>query len=142
MAGHYTEIKRVLSSTRTINAFVRDTDYGFLVEALEKLSAALAERKVDFEQEQGALREQEKKKKELLAFIASEGFTLAELTGHETAKIKKPRTRQKPKYTFEENGEMKMWSGAGKKPKAIETALAAGQSLEDFLIKEPPSTQD
>jgi DNA-binding protein H-NS len=38
------------------------------------------------------------------------------------------------KYTFEENGEMKVWSGAGKKPKVIEAALAEGKSLEDFLI--------
>lgn len=134
MSERYAEIKRILASERAMNAFVRDTDYGFLVEALEKLSAALAERKIDFEREQEALEKQKEKKKELLAFIASEGFTLAELTGHETAKIKKPRSRQKPKYTFEENGEMKMWSGAGKKPKPIEAALAAGKSLEDFLI--------
>jgi DNA-binding protein StpA len=133
MSENYAEIKRIFSNVRTIRAFVREMDYVFLVEALEKLGAALDERKADFEREQEELKKKEEKKKELLAFIASEGFTLDELKGNGTPD-KKATVYRKPKYSFEENGEMKVWTGVGRKPKPIEAALAAGQTLDDFLI--------
>lgn len=44
-----------------------------------------------------------------------------------------------PKYQFEENGEVKFWSGRGRAPKPIDEALKAGRSLDDFLIKKEPS---
>lgn len=130
MSENYTEIKRILSNVRYINAFVRETDYVFLCEAHEKLGAALANRKLDFEREQEESKKKEEKKKELLALIASEGFTLSELQGS-SVKI----AHRQAKYTFEDNGKMKTWSGVGKKPKPIAAALADGKSLEDFLIK-------
>ena len=40
---------------------------------------------------------------------------------------------------FEENGEVKFWSGRGRSPKPIDEALKAGRSLDDFLIKKEPS---
>lgn len=136
MSENYAEIKRILSNIRNIRSLVREMDYVFLVEAHEKLGAALVERKADFEREQEELKKKDEKKMELLAFIASEGFTLDELLGNKTAKLKKPSVLRQPKYTFEENGEIKVWSGVGRKPKPIEVALAAGKSLEDFLIVE------
>ncbi len=133
LSENYAEVKRILANVRTIRAFVREVDYVFLVEAHEKLGVALEERKADFEREQEKLNKKEAKKKELLAFIVSEGFTLEELNGNGMSK--KSPVHRKPKYTFEENGEMKSWSGVGRKPKPIEKAIAAGFSIDDFLIK-------
>ncbi|AJJ53075.1 H-NS histone family protein (plasmid) [Yersinia pseudotuberculosis IP 32953] len=134
MSDNYAEVKRILANIRTIRTFVREVDYLFLVEAHEKLGVALEERKAEFECEQEELNKKEAKKKELLAFIASEGFTLEELNGNGITKRKKPPVHRKPKYTFEENGEMKVWSGVGRKPKPIEVALNEGKTLSDFLI--------
>lgn len=134
MSDNYAEIKRIFSNVRTIRTLVREMDYVFLVEAHEKLGAVLDERKADFDREQEGLKKKEEKKKELLAFIASEGFTLDELSGNGIPKSKRASVNRKPKYTFEENGEMKVWTGVGRKPKPIETALVAGQTLDDFLI--------
>ncbi|ECF9601010.1 DNA-binding protein, partial [Salmonella enterica] len=60
-----------------------------------------------------------------------------ELLGDSTAEAgrKKRVVQQVPaKYQFEVNGEMQYWTGRGRKPKAIEEALAAGKKLDDFLI--------
>lgn len=133
MSEKYAEIKNILSNVRNIRMLVRELDYVFLVEAHEKLGVVLNERKEDFERELAEKAQKEDKKNELLALIASEGFTLDDLQGR--GDIKKRRgNRRHVKYTYEENGEMKTWTGVGRKPKPIEAALAAGQSLDDFLI--------
>jgi DNA-binding protein StpA len=49
-----------------------------------------------------------------------------------TAKKRKPR---EAKYRFiDQNGEEKTWTGQGRTPKPIASALADGKSLDDFLI--------
>uniref|UniRef100_UPI003977E581 H-NS family nucleoid-associated regulatory protein n=1 Tax=Salmonella TaxID=590 RepID=UPI003977E581 len=38
-------------------------------------------------------------------------------------------------YSFtDENGETKTWTGQGRTPKALAEQIAAGKSLDDFLI--------
>lgn len=133
MSEKYAEIKNILSNVRNIRMLVRELDYVFLVEAHEKLGMALNERKDDFERECAERAKKEEKKNELIALIASEGFTLDDLQGRELKK-KRQGNRRHVKYTYEENGEVKTWTGVGRKPKPIEAALAAGQTLDDFLI--------
>ncbi|CNI07901.1 DNA-binding protein [Yersinia kristensenii] len=133
MPEKYADIKNILSNVRNIRMLVRELDYVFLVEAHEKLGVVLNERKADFDREQESLKKKEEKKNELIALIASEGFTLDDLQGRELKK-KRQGNRRHVKYTYEENGEVKTWTGVGRKPKPIEAALAAGQTLDDFLI--------
>jgi DNA-binding protein StpA len=128
----YTEIKCILSNVRSINALVREMDYVFLLEAYKKLGAALAERKNTLDRRQKELMEKEEKKKELLSLIASEGFTLEELKA--SKKNKKTQAERPQKYQFTENGEMKFWTGIGRPPKPIASAVETGKSIDDFLI--------
>ena len=47
----------------------------------------------------------------------------------------KKRKARAAKYRFTDaNGEEKTWTGQGRTPKPIATALANGKSLDDFLI--------
>jgi DNA-binding protein H-NS len=48
---------------------------------------------------------------------------------------KKARDPRPAKYSFtDENGETKTWTGQGRTPKALAEQLAAGKSLDNFLI--------
>ena len=52
-----------------------------------------------------------------------------------TARSVKKRLPRPAKYRFTDlNGETKTWTGQGRTPKPIAQALAAGKSLDDFLI--------
>ena len=72
------------------------------------------------------------------AFAAAEaaaremGYTLAELTG---ASKKKFKSASVPMYRHPENADQ-TWTGRGRQPDWMKEALAAGQSKDDFLIKE------
>ncbi|OSP53399.1 H-NS family nucleoid-associated regulatory protein [Pseudoruegeria sp. SK021] len=57
------------------------------------------------------------------------GFTLAELTRQRKA----PKAVIPPRYCHPENPEL-TWSGRGRRPAWIKEALAAGTTLETFLI--------
>ena len=58
------------------------------------------------------------------------GFSLAELTGGQTAKSKPAAP---PKYRHPENSGV-TWSGRGRQPGWIKDGLKAGKSLDDFAI--------
>ena len=50
-------------------------------------------------------------------------------------KSTKKRKPREAKYRFiDQNGEEKTWTGQGRTPKPIASALAEGKSLDDFLI--------
>jgi DNA-binding protein H-NS len=75
-----------------------------------------------------------RRKAEALEAIAAtakaQGFTLAELLG---SKPPRKRTPVAPKYAHPENMSI-TWSGRGRKPKWVEAALGAGQSMADLAI--------
>ena len=60
------------------------------------------------------------------------GFTLAELADAQLVK-KGSKDRQPPKYRHPENPAI-TWNGRGRQPAWIKEGLAAGKSLDDFLI--------
>ena len=122
--------RRLLTNIRSVRVFARETSFEQLLEMQEKLNAVIEERREDAERQ------------ELLQLIAGEGFSPEELLGltddaPNARKSKLPKAP--PKYQFEENGEVKFWSGRGRSPKPIDEALKAGRSLDDFLIKKEPS---
>ena len=77
----------------------------------------------------------EKRKKaetlaELKALAESKGFSLDELMDVSKDKKKKPVAA---KYADPEHSE-RSWSGRGRKPKWLVTALESGRSIEDFTL--------
>ena len=108
-----------------------------------KLNAVIEERREDAEREAAERNEREKKRQELLQLIAGEGFSPEQLLGltDDTPKASKNKLPKAPaKYQYEENGEVKFWSGRGRSPKPIAEALEAGRKLDDFLIKKDASS--
>ena len=130
------EIRRTLSNIRSLRVFARETEFDLLLDMYEKLGSVIEERREDAEREAKEREQRDARKRELLEMIASEGFSVEELTGSYTGTTRKKRVVQQvpAKYQFEVNGEMQYWTGRGRKPKAIEEALAAGKKLDDFLI--------
>lgn len=138
---NYDYVRKVLSNQRSIRALVRECNYEWLVEASEKLNAAIAERRADYEVELKQREGREKQRLELLALIQEAGFDIDSLTtpaDSSTSKAKAKRKSsgviRKPKYQYTENGELKTWAGVGRKPKFIADAISAGRTLEEFLI--------
>ncbi|MEL6922350.1 MAG: H-NS histone family protein [Pseudomonadota bacterium] len=63
---------------------------------------------------------------------AKYGFTLTELFG-DAKKTEKPKSATPPKYAHPENASI-TWTGRGRQPGWIKDAVAAGKSLDEFLI--------
>jgi len=70
--------------------------------------------------------------------MKADGISPTDLLGSELAQTGKSTKKRKPreaKYRFiDQNGEEKTWTGQGRTPKPIASALAEGKSLDDFLI--------
>ena len=135
--------RRLLTNIRSARVFARETDFEQLLEMQAKLNAVIEERREDAEREAAERNEREKKRQELLQLIAGEGFSPEQLLGltDDTPKASKNKLPKAPaKYQYEENGEVKRWSGRGRSPKPIAEALEAGRKLEDFLIKKDASS--
>ena len=101
---------------------------------LEKLS--LEELKTLQSEVSVAILNFEKKKKaealvELKALALAKGFSLEELL--ENYKGKKAKKSVAPKYADPANPE-NTWTGRGRKPKWLVTALESGSTAEDFAI--------
>jgi DNA-binding protein StpA len=135
--------RKLLLNIRSVRVFARETSFEQLLEMQDKLNVVIEERREDAEREAAERQEREKKRQELLQLIAGEGFSPEELLGLTEDAPKAPKNKlpkAPPKYQFEENGEVKFWSGRGRSPKPIDEALKAGRSLEEFLIKKDASS--
>lgn len=82
--------------------------------------------------------EQQDKINALLELMKADGISPSDLLGSDQAQAGQPTKKRKAraaKYRFiDANGEEKTWTGQGRTPKPIATALANGKSLDDFLI--------
>nr|HDI2677905.1 H-NS histone family protein [Klebsiella pneumoniae] len=132
------ETLKALNNIRTLRAQARETDLATLEEMLEKLSVIVDERR---EEEQAILKEQEQRQAKLEAFrqkLLEDGIDPAELllaVGSTKPKTKSTRTPLPAKYKYtDDNGNEQTWTGQGRTPKAIATAIEAGKTLEDFAI--------
>jgi len=79
---------------------------------------------------------QERQRKEALAAAEAKaremGFTLADLVSFTGGK--KPRLVSPPKYRHPENPEI-TWTGRGRQPEWMKSALAEGRTKDEFLIE-------
>ena len=126
-----------LNNIRTLRAMAREFSIDVLEEMLEKFRVVTKERREEEERLQRQRAEQQEKINSLLAMMKADGISPEELFGGEvaTARAGKKRQPRPAKYRYTDlNGESKTWTGQGRTPKPIAQALAAGKSLDDFLI--------
>ncbi|NLR55049.1 DNA-binding protein StpA, partial [Citrobacter freundii] len=122
---------------RSLRAMAREFSVDVLEDMLEKFRVVTKERRDEEEQLQRQRAEQQAKINALLAQMQADGISPEELLSitPATARSVKKRQPRPAKYRFIDlNGETKTWTGQGRTPKPIAQALAAGKSLDDFLI--------
>ncbi|TCC83104.1 DNA-binding protein StpA [Citrobacter braakii] len=126
-----------LNNIRSLRAMARGFSVDVLEDMLEKFRVVTKERRDEEEQLQRQRAEQQEKINTLLALMQADGINPEELLSMTpaTAGSVKKRQPRPAKYRFTDlNGETKTWTGQGRTPKPIAQALAAGKSLDDFLI--------
>ncbi|MDH1798383.1 DNA-binding protein StpA [Citrobacter portucalensis] len=126
-----------LNNIRSLRAMAREFSVDVLEDMLEKFRVVTKERRYEEEQLQRQRAEQQAKINALLAQMQADGISPEELLSitPATARSVKKRQPRPAKYRFIDlNGETKTWTGQGRTPKPIAQALAAGKSLDDFLI--------
>ncbi len=126
-----------LNNIRSLRAMAREFSVDVLEDMLEKFRVVTKERRDEEEQLQRQRAEQQEKINTLLALMQADGINPEELLSMTpaTARSVKKRQPRPAKYRFTDlNGEIKTWTGQGRTPKPIAQALAAGKSLDDFLI--------
>lgn len=128
---------KALNNLRTLRAEARNIEVAVLNEMLEKFAVVVAERREETAAESAAQREKEEKLALYKEMLRKDGITineLAQLNQGET-KSKAKRAPRPAKYKFtDEQGNEKFWTGQGRSPLPIKSAIDAGGSLDDFLI--------
>lgn len=128
---------KALNNLRTLRAEARNIEVAVLNEMLEKFAVVVAERREETAAESAAQREIEEKLALYKEMLRKDGITineLAQLNQGET-KSKAKRAPRPAKYKFtDEQGNEKFWTGQGRTPSPIKSAIDAGGSLDDFLI--------
>lgn len=130
---------KVLLNIRSLRAAVRDLPFEQLEEIKEKFDTVVQEQLKAAEAEQAAKLEYEKKLAEFRELMITEGISAEDLVGGVTvgAASASSRTKRAPrpaKYAYLVDGEERTWTGQGRMPAQIATAVENGKSLEDFLI--------
>ena len=126
-----------LNNIRTLRSMAREFPIEVLEDMLEKFRVVTKERRDEEEKLQRQRAEQQEKINTLLALMQADGINPEELLSMvpTTSRVGKKRQPRPAKYHFTDtNGETKTWTGQGRTPKPIAQALAAGKSLDDFLI--------
>lgn len=136
----YGIISRTMMNIRSLRVFAREVDFEQLLEMQEKLNVVVEERREDAEREAAERQELEAKRQQAIEYIISLGLDPESLLAPVTADTVRTRRKakggvRKAKYRFkDENGEIREWSGNGKRPLALQKLLDEGHFMEDFLI--------
>ncbi|ORM71094.1 H-NS family nucleoid-associated regulatory protein [Pantoea rwandensis] len=127
---------KALNNIRTLRAQAREIQLSELEEMLEKFSVVVSERREESTANEAAVREKEEKLAKYRDLLLQDGIDPNELLGA-LSSGGKPRAKRAPrpaKYKYIEDGQEKHWTGQGRTPAVIKTAIDSGKSLEDFLI--------
>ena len=127
---------RVFLNARSLKAITRELTLEQLNEGYEKLTAIVEERRANEESVRKSQEARLQKIAEYKELLKAEGIDLADLVAGAVATEKtskrEPRTA-KYKYTDAE-GNVQTWTGQGRQPVPIREGIAAGKTLNDFLI--------
>lgn len=128
-----------LNNLRLLRLIARKCSAEELAEPLQKLRLVIEERREEERLLQERYARQKEKARYLLELLRADGLSLEEVVNHCTgaahcAGDKKCQARP-AKYRFTDLcGATKTWTGQGRMPKAMASALRQGKSLKDFLI--------
>ncbi|HHQ4545242.1 TPA: H-NS family nucleoid-associated regulatory protein [Aeromonas veronii] len=130
---------KVLLNIRSLRAAVRDLPFDQLQEIKEKFDTVIQEQLKAAEAEQAAKVEYEKKLAEFRELMVTEGISAEDLfggaaVGTASAASSTKRAPRPAKYAYMVDGKARTWTGQGRMPAQIATAVENGKSLEDFLI--------
>ncbi|MDO2949365.1 H-NS family histone-like protein [Aeromonas simiae] len=133
------EFLKVLLNVRSLRAALRELSFEQLQEAHEKFELIYNERMDSVEQERAEQEERKRKLAEFSELLQQAGIDPRELVGSAAAEksevaSKSKRAPRPAKYKYQENGQEKTWTGQGRMPKVIAEAVAAGGSIDDFLL--------
>lgn len=133
------EAIKALVNIRTLRAQARETDLVTLEEMLEKLTSVVEDRRDEENLARKVKEAHQEKLAEYRQKLLEDGIDPAELLASVGSSKPKPKITHAPrpakyKYT-DENGNELTWTGQGRTPKAIASALASGKSIKDFEIK-------
>ncbi|MGN5162611.1 MULTISPECIES: H-NS family histone-like protein [Aeromonas] len=130
---------KTLMNIRSLRAVLRELSFEQLVEIREKFEEIFAEREQQENKIKAESAERLQKLAEFTEMLKQAGIDPSELVGTATTAkaegtVKSKRAPRPAKYRYTEDGQEKTWTGQGRMPKAIADAVAAGKTLEDFLI--------
>ncbi|RUO68837.1 H-NS family nucleoid-associated regulatory protein [Idiomarina ramblicola] len=132
----------ILRHERRLKAALKELDLGELENIKEKFDSVIAQRREEEAEKQLQQQAKQKKIDEFKSAMAEAGIELSdileqELGGEPIVKTpRKKRAPKPPKYEYtDESGEKQTWTGQGRMPKAMKTAVDNGKPLEAFLIK-------
>ncbi|WP_026957997.1 MULTISPECIES: H-NS family nucleoid-associated regulatory protein [Aliagarivorans] len=129
---------KVFTNARSLKAATKDLSIEELEASFAKLEAILDERRAAEAEKEEAEREHREKLEKYKEMLESDGIDPNELMAMlETAKTgtRKKREPLPAKYRYTDNGVEKTWTGQGRTPSVIKSAVDAGEKkLEDFLI--------
>ena len=106
-----------------------------LQKALKNLSQVVNERIAEDAQEKSTSKEREEKLEIYRQMLLSDGLSIEDLLSIQEKAPKKPRAIRPAKYKYiDDNQYEKTWTGQGRIPKILKTAVDNGANLDDFLI--------
>ncbi|WP_024870826.1 H-NS family nucleoid-associated regulatory protein [Tolumonas lignilytica] len=128
---------RTFLNARSLRAVTRELTLEQLNEGFEKLKVIVEERR---ESEEVSRKQQEERLRKIAEYkekLRADGIDLNDLIQGEVASEGKAKREPRPaKYEYiDTDGERRTWTGQGRQPVPIREGIAAGQSLDDFLIK-------
>jgi DNA-binding protein H-NS len=136
------EFINILRHERRLKAALKDLDFTELQTVKQKFDSVVAQRHEEEAEKQREAEEKQKKIEEFKSAMADAGIELSdilekELGGEPIVKpTRKKRAPKPPKYEYtNDDGEKRTWTGQGRMPKPMQTAIDNGKSLESFLIK-------
>lgn len=123
------------NNIRVLRAMARELSLTQLEEMLEKIRVIVEEKR---EQEIEREREKSERKQKLktwLELMQADGIDPSELLNDLPQHTPRKRAPRAAKYRYiDVDGSEKTWTGQGRTPKVIAEAIAAGKSMESFLI--------
>ncbi len=125
-----------LNNIRTLRAMAREFSIDVLEEMLEKFRVVTKERREEEELQQRQLAEKQEKINAFLELMKADGINPEELFAMDSAmpRSAKSANRVRQNIVLLISMAKKNPTGQGRTPKPIARALAAGKSLDDFLI--------
>lgn len=141
------EMLKVLCNIRSLRAAMRELPMEMQEKIQENVLMVVSDNQTAFQiqEEERKRKEQERKAalEKVNELLAQNGMTFNDLlpvvvatTSDSPAKTKQKREPRAPKYRWVQDGEEKTWTGQGKTPKFLAEKLAAGRSLDEFLIQQ------